>query len=88
MSLDSDADIFLVHGGATNSTHGLVSSSVKVKRRPKSSTRTFYGLTQTCEQLRSEFRALYQAHLRVAIQILQLEHYIDTFIPETRSKPL
>ncbi|KAI4910855.1 hypothetical protein J4E90_007111 [Alternaria incomplexa] len=49
--------------------------------------RQFFGLTQVCRQLRSEYLPMYMAQTKVHIQCVDSLLYINTFILPTGTDP-
>ncbi|KAI4942696.1 hypothetical protein J4E91_009865 [Alternaria rosae] len=49
--------------------------------------RQFFGLTQACRQLRTEYLPIYKAQTRVQIQCLDSLPYINTFVLPTGTEP-
>jgi hypothetical protein len=78
--------VVLIHGEVLHEQYGILPAAELSNWSDEH--REFYGLTQTCRQMRLEFRPLHQACFKVIIETAQLEHYIGTFIPEIHDKPL
>ncbi|KAF2846180.1 hypothetical protein T440DRAFT_482735 [Plenodomus tracheiphilus IPT5] len=51
-----------------------------IKEHPHSIKRLYFGLTQSCRQIRTEYRALYLARTQVRIYSCDLDEYMKTFV--------
>jgi hypothetical protein len=63
--------------GSSNDDNNADQSLVK-----RDTNRPFWGLTQVCRQVRSEFRPLYLQQQEIGMDITKIVQYLETFYPD------
>jgi hypothetical protein len=55
------------------------SAKVKAKTELRETNRPFWGLTQVCRQLRTEYRPIYMAKQEIGMDLTEIVDYLQTF---------
>jgi hypothetical protein len=56
-------------------------TKTKTKTEVRETNRPFWGLTQVCRQLRSEYRPIYMAKQEIGMDVTEIVDYLQTFYP-------